>query len=304
MTIKRLENLLNLKYYKRMRLVVVACHDKEVLQAVIECEKLGLIDPILIGDLELTIQIARELKIPLDEFEMINEWDLEKSAEVGVRLVSSGKADFIMKGLIDTSILLKAVLNKEWGLRTNSLLSHVMVYDIPNYPKLLYLTDGGMNINPSIEDKLNIIENVGIVARTLGNDIINVAILAAKEKVDSNMIATVHGQELKDLYLKGQFSDGLIIDGPMALDIAVSKEAAEVKGYESAVAGNADVLLVPNIEMGNGIGKSITYFAEGKSAGIIMGAKVPVVLVSRSDDHITKLYSIALGSVISAGLIS
>lgn len=304
MTIKRLENLLNLKYYKRMRLVVVACHDKEVLQAVIECEKLGLIDPILIGDLELTKQIAKKLKIPLDEFEMINEWDLEKSAEIGVRLVSSGKADFIMKGLIDTSILLKAVLNKEWGLRTNSLLSHVMVYDVPNYPKLLYLTDGGMNINPSIEDKINIIENVGIVARTLGNDIINVAILAAKEKVDSNMIATVHGQELKDLYLKGQFSEGLIIDGPMALDIAVSKEAAEVKGYESAVAGNADVLLVPNIEMGNGIGKSITYFAEGKSAGIIMGAKVPVVLVSRADDHITKLYSIALGSVISAGLIS
>lgn len=304
MTIKRLENLLNLKCYKRMRLVVVACHDKEVLQAVIECEKLGLIDPILIGDLELTIQIAKELKIPLDEFEMINEWDLEKSAEVGVRLVSSGKADFIMKGLIDTSILLKAVLNKEWGLRTNSLLSHVMVYDIPNYPKLLYLTDGGMNINPSIEDKINIIENVGIVARTLGNDIINVAILAAKEKVDSNMIATVHGQEIRDLYLKGQFSEGLIIDGPMALDIAVSKEAAAVKGYKSAVAGNADVLLVPNIEMGNGIGKSITYFAEGKSAGIIMGAKVPVVLVSRADDHITKLYSIALGSVISAGLIS
>ena len=304
MYIKNLENLLNLKGYKRMKLVVVACHDKEVLKAVIECEKIGLIEPILIGDLELTKQIGEKLNLSLDEFEMIDETNLERSAQLGVRLVSEGKADFIMKGLIDTSILLKAVLNKDWGLRTNSLLSHVMVYDIPNYHKLLYLTDGGMNINPSIEDKIKIIENVGIVAKSLGNDIINVAILAAKEKVDKNMLATIHAKELKSRYLKGQFSDGLIIDGPMALDIAISKEAAEIKKYISPVAGDADVLLVANIEMGNGIGKSITYFAGGKSAGIIMGAKVPIVLVSRADDHITKLYSIALGSVISAGLLN
>lgn len=304
MNIKTLEDLLNLKIDKRMKLVVVACHDKEVLKAVIECEKIGLIEPILIGDLQLTKELAKKLNISVDTFEMINELDLEKSAELGVRLVSIGQADFIMKGLIDTSILLKAVLNKEWGLRTNSLLSHVMVYDIPNYTKLLYLTDGGMNINPSIEDKIKIIENAGIVARALGNDIINVAVLAAKEKVDTNMIATIHGQELKSRCLKGQFSNGLRIDGPMALDIAISKEAAEIKRYISPVAGNADVLLVPNIEMGNGIGKSITYFAKGKSAGIIMGAKVPIVLVSRADDHITKLYSIALGAVISAGLLS
>lgn len=304
MNIKKLENLLNLKSHKRMKLVVVACHDKEVLQAVIECERIGLIEPILIGDLKLTKDIAEKLKISLYEFETIDESDPEKSAELGVRLVSTGKADFIMKGLIDTSTLLKAVLNKEWGLRTNSLLSHVMVYDIPNYHKLIYLTDGGMNINPSIENKIKIIENAGIVAKSLGNDIINVAILAAKEKVDLNMIATAHGQELKSLYSKGHFSDGLIIDGPMALDIAVSEEAARIKGYESTVAGNADILLVANIEMGNGIGKSITYFAGGKSAGIIMGAKVPIVLVSRADDHVTKLYSIALGAVISAGILN
>lgn len=303
MNIKKLDNLLDYKSSKRMKLVVVACHDKEVLQAVIECEKIGLIEPILIGDLQLTKDIAQDLNISLDEFELINETDIVKSAELGVRLVSTGKADFIMKGMVDTSVLLKSVLNKEWGLRTNSLLSHVMVYDIPNYHKLLFLTDGGMNINPSIEDKINIIENVGMVAKSLGKHIINVAILAAKEKVDLNMIATLHGEELKYLYSKGQFSEGLIIDGPMALDIAVSKEAAETKGYKSTVAGDADVLLVPNIEMGNGIGKSITYFAGGKSAGIIMGAKVPIVLVSRADDHITKLYSIALGAVISTGLL-
>lgn len=302
MNINRLEDLLELKDFKRTKLVVVACHDKEVLQAVIECEQIGLIEPILIGNIEITKNIAKELQLNVDKFEMINELDLEKSAELGVKLISSGNADFIMKGLIDTSILLKAVLNKEWGLRTDSLLSHVMVYDIPNYSKLLYLTDGGMNINPSVEEKVKIIENASIVARYMGNDIINVAVLAAKEKVDPKMIATLHGEELKKIYLNGEFTSGIIVDGPMALDIAISKEAATIKNFNSIVAGNADILLVPNIEMGNGIGKSITYFANGKSAGIIMGAKVPIVLVSRADDHITKLYSIALGFVISTGL--
>lgn len=303
MNINRLDELLELKDYRRMKLVVVACHDKEVLKAVIECQQLGLIEPILIGDIKLTRSLAKELELYIDEFEMIDEINLEKSAELGVKLVSLGNADFIMKGLIDTSIILKAVLNKEWGIRTGSLLSHVMVYDIPSYPKLLYLTDGGMNINPSIEDKIKIIENASMVAKYMGNDSINVAVLAAKEKVDPNMIATVHGEELKRRYLKGEFTNGLIIDGPMALDIAISNEAARIKNYVSTVAGNADILLVPNIEMGNGIGKSITYFANGKSAGIIMGAKVPIVLVSRADDHITKIFSIALGSVISTGMM-
>lgn len=304
MRINRLEDLLELRDYKRTKLVVVACHDKEVLQSVVECQQLGLIEPILIGSIDLTIRLAKELELCIDEFEMINETNLERSAELGVKLVSLGKADFIMKGLIDTSILLKAVLNKEWGLRTGSLLSHVMVYDIPNYSKLLYLTDGGMNINPSIEDKIKIIENASIVAKYMGNDSIKVAVLAAKEKVDPNMIATIHGEELKSRYLKGEFTNEIMIDGPMALDIAISKEAARVKNYTSIVAGDADILLVPNIEMGNGIGKSITYFANGKSAGIIMGAKVPIVLVSRADDHVTKLFSIALGAVISTGIMS
>lgn len=302
MNIKNLKDLLKIKNYKKVKLVVVACHDIEVLKAVMECEQLGLIEPILIGDMEKTKKIAEKLEVNIDEFEFINEKDLEKAAELGVKLVSTGKADFIMKGLIDTSILLKAVLNKEWGLRTERLLSHVMVYDIPNYKKLIYLTDGGMNINPSLQEKVAIIENAGLVATALGMDRINVAVLAAKEKVDLNMIATLHAKEIKDLYLEGKFSEGLIVDGPMALDIAVSKEAAEVKKYFGQVAGNADILLVPNIEMGNGIGKSITYFANGKSAGIIMGAKVPIVLVSRADDHITKVYSIALGSVICTSL--
>ncbi len=297
---KRLEELLVSEEREKMRLAVVACQDEEVLEAVIESHKLGITDPILIGDKEKTYKIAEEKGYDLSSFTIIDEKDLEKAAEKGVKMVSEGQADFIMKGLVDTSILLKAVLNKEWGLRTDSLLSHVMVYEVDTYDKLIYLTDGGMNLNPSLEDKVKIIENAGLVAKSLGNKEVKVACLAAKEKVDPKMPATIDAGELKDKYTRGEFSQGIIVDGPMALDLAISKESAAIKGYVSDVAGQADVLLVPNIEMGNGIGKSITYFAKGQSAGIVMGAKVPIVLVSRADDHKAKLYSIALGSFVAS----
>lgn len=297
MEIKNLEKLLEIKSEKYMKLAVVACHDEEVLDAAVESYKLGISEPILIGDKEKTISIAREKDLDISSFEIIDEKDLDKAAEIGVKMVRNGEANFIMKGLVDTSILLKAVLNKEWGLRTDSLLSHVMVYEVPNYHKLIYLTDGGMNLEPSIEDKVKIIKNAAEVSRAMGNKSIKVACLAAKEKVNPKMKATVDAGELKSKYEKGEFAEDIIIEGPMALDLAISSEAAKIKGYKSEVAGDADILLVPNIEMGNGIGKSITYFAGGKSAGIVMGAKAPIVLVSRADDHMAKLYSIALGSI-------
>lgn len=299
MKIQKLEDLLKVKYDSKMKLVVVASHDEEVLKAVSEARKLGIAEPILIGDKAKTIEIIDEYDLGLSDCEIINEIDLVKAAEMGVKLVSAGEANFIMKGLVDTSILLKEVLNKEYGLRTDSLLSHVMLYEVPTYHKMLYLTDGGMNLVPSLEDKVRIIENSVKVCKALGNSEIKVACLAAKEKVNSKMEATVHGNELKQMYIDGKFEDGVIVDGPLALDLAISKDAAKTKGFISSVAGDADVLLVPTIEMGNGIGKSITYFANGKSAGVVMGAKAPIVLVSRADDHETKLYSIALGSIVS-----
>ncbi len=300
MKVNRLEELLNLKKEEKMKLAVVACHDEEVLGAVLESKKLGIAEPILIGDREKTMAIAKEKGLDLTSYTIIDEKDLNMAAEIGVKMVSNGEANFIMKGLVDTSILLKAVLNKEWGLRTDSLLSHVMVYDIPSYSKLIYLTDGGMNLQPSLEDKFKIVENAVTVAKALGKEEVKVACLAAKEKVDPKMVATVDAGELKSRYEEGKFSKGVIVDGPMALDLAVSLTSAEIKGYKSYVAGDADVLLVPNIEMGNGIGKSITYFAGGKSAGVVMGAKAPIVLVSRADDHEAKLYSIALGSLVAS----
>lgn len=299
MEIRTLEDMLQLKNDQLMKLAVVACHDEEVLEAVVESYNLGIAEPILIGDKEKTVSIANTKKLDISPFKIIDEKDLSLAAEIGVKMVSNGEANFIMKGLVDTSILLKAVLNKEWGLRTESLLSHVMVYEIPGYHKLIYLTDGGMNLVPTVEEKVKIIENGAAVARALGKDTIKVACLAAKEKVNPKMIATVDAHELKERYQEGKFSKDIIVEGPMALDLAISSESARIKGYESPVAGDADILLVPNIEMGNGIGKSITYFAKGKSAGIIMGAKAPIVLVSRADDHKSKLYSIGLGSIIS-----
>lgn len=302
MTIESLESLLELKSNEVMKLAVVACGDEEVLEAVVESSKRGISEPILIGDIEKTKYIAKEKGLDISSYKMIDEKDLSLAAEIGVKMVSDGEANFIMKGLVDTATLLKAVLNKEWGLRTDSLLSHVMVYQIPSYSKLIYLTDGGMNLEPNLDNKVKIIENAAIVAKALGKEEVKVACLAAKEKVDPKMIATIDANDLKTMCEEGTFSKGIIVDGPMALDLAVSSSSAEIKGYKSDVAGDADVLLVPNIEMGNGIGKSITYFAKGKSAGIVMGAKVPIVLVSRADDHETKLYSIALGSVIASYL--
>lgn len=280
-------------------LAVVACQDEEVLRAVHEAALSGIVEPILIGDIEKTEKIAEELEISIEAYKKIEAKDLVEAAQIAVKHVSSGKADFIMKGLIDTSILMKEVLNKEYGLRTDSLLSHVMIYEVPTYHKFVFLTDGGMNLEPGLEDKVKIVKNATRVCKALGYDTIKVAAIAAKEKVNPKMIATVHANELKNMCNNGLFEDGVILDGPLALDLAISKEAAKIKGYDSEVAGDADILLVPNIETGNGIGKSLTYFANSQSAGIIMGAKVPIVLVSRADSHEDKLHSIALGSIIS-----
>lgn len=287
----------------KMTLAVAAAHEPEVLKAVVDAKEHGIISPILIGDKNKIENIAISKEINLDECTIINTPDLEESAMEAVKKVSCGEADFIMKGLVDTPTLLRAVLNKEEGLRTGNLLSHVMVYEIPNYHKLLFLTDGGMNIAPTLEEKKGILGNAIVAARAiLDSDHIKISCLAANEKVSKKMQATVDGDKLKYLAQQGYFGDDIIVEGPIAFDLAISKNAAKIKGFKSPVAGESDIILVPTIEVGNGIGKALSYFANGKSAGIIMGAKVPVVLVSRADDAVTKLNSIALGSAIAATL--
>ncbi len=299
--IKKLNDLMEVaKKGKTMKLVIAAAQDEDVLGAVCKAAEDGLIIPILVGDQQEIIKLAERDGLNISNYEIINVIDLTEAAKTSVKLVSDGKADFLMKGLIDTSILLKAVLDKEIGLRTDRLLSHVMVYETPNYHKLIYLTDGGMNIEPSYEEKVKITENAIDVCRALGNKTIKVAAIAAKEKVNEKMPTTVDARKLQEHAQTGAFGTDVIVEGPLALDLAISEESAVIKKFKSDIAGDTDILLVPTIEVGNGIGKTLTYLAKAESAGIIMGAKVPVVLVSRADSYLAKLYSIALGSVVAS----
>lgn len=298
--IKKLDNILDeLKGKEKIVLSVAAAHDKEVLIAIKDAVEKGIVTPILVGQVDKINSIANEIEFNLDKINVIQANTIEECAEIAVRLVSNKDADFVMKGLLDTSVLLKAVLNKEYGLRTDSLLSHVMVYEMESYHKLLILTDGGMNIHPDYNQKEKILKNSIQASRALGIEKVKVACLAAKEKVNPKMQATVDADMLQKASEEGRFGENVVVEGPLAFDIAISKEASEVKGFKSDVSGEADILLVPTIEVGNGIGKSFTYMANAKSAGIIMGAKAPIVLVSRADTHESKLYSIAYGALIA-----
>lgn len=277
------------------RLVVIAAQDREVLAAVLEAQSQGIIEPILVGDAVQIQSLLNELGASPEEFQILAADSLEASAQVGLELFQQGQADFIMKGLIDTSILLKNVLNRDYGLRQDSLLSHVMLYEYERYHKLVGLTDGGMNIAPDLAQKQQIVNNAIQVFQSLGYAQINVAALTAKEKPSDKMPATIDAQALSEL----DWPSGVVVEGPIALDLCLDKAAAEVKGFQSRIAGEVDLFLVPSIEVGNALGKAITYIGGGQSAGIVMGAKVPIVLVSRADTAQTKLYSIALGKLIS-----
>lgn len=297
---KKLEDLKNvINKNQKSKLIVVAAEEENVLEAVYEAFKDNLIEPILVGNKELIDEYIRKNNFKFEGVDIIPANSFEEAAEISVKMINDGRGDFLIKGLVDTSILLKAVLNKEWGLRTGKQLSHVMLYEIPTYHKLIMLTDGGMVTYPDVDTKIELIKNAYEGAKKLGYKEFKVACLAAKEKLNPKMQATVDGAEIKARQKKGEFEAGIIVEGPIALDLAVSKEAAKIKKFNSSVAGDADLLLVHNIEMGNGIGKSITYFGNGIGAGVVMGAKVPIVLVSRSDDFDAKYYSILFGSAIS-----
>ncbi|CEH35737.1 bifunctional enoyl-CoA hydratase/phosphate acetyltransferase [Romboutsia lituseburensis] len=301
--IKNLQDMLaKLKGNDKVILSVAAAEDKEVLIAIKDAVEKEIIKPILVGQADKIKAISKEIGFSLEGIEIINAESIEESAKIAVELVSSKKADFVMKGLLDTAVLLKSVLNKDYGLRTDSLLSHVMIYELESYHKLLLLTDGGMNIAPDYDQKEKIVKNSIQAAKSLGMETVKVACLAAKEKVNPKMQATVDADLLQKACKEGKFGENVLVEGPLAFDLAVSKEASEIKGFKSEVSGDADILVVPTIEVGNGIGKSFTYMAKSKSAGIIMGAKAPIVLVSRADSHESKLYSIAYGALVAKSM--
>ncbi|MBC6695721.1 phosphate butyryltransferase [Terrisporobacter mayombei] len=273
---------------------VACCQDKDVLMAIENARKENIVDAILVGDMEKTKEIAKDLNISLDNYNLVDIKDLSEACLKAVELVSTGKADMVMKGLVDTSIILKSVLNKEIGLRTGNVLSHVAVFDIEGYDRLFFVTDSAMNLAPDINTKKQIIENACSVARSLDIKEPKVALICAKEKVNPKMKDTVEAKELEDMYLRGEIT-GCMVGGPFALDNAVSEEAAKHKGMNHPIAGKADVLVVPDIEAGNVLYKSIAFFAKCENAGLIVGAKAPIILTSRADSEKTKLNSIALG---------
>ena len=277
---------------------VACCQDEEVLIAVENARKEGIINAILVGDIEKTRDISNGLGINLDNYELVDIKDLSEACLKAVELVSSGKAHMVMKGLVDTSIILKAVLNKEIGLRTGNVLSHVAVFDIEGYDRLFFITDAAMNLSPDVNGKKQIIENACSVAKSLDIDEPKVALICAKEKVNPKMKDTVEAKELEEMYLRGEIK-GCVVGGPFALDNAISEEAARHKGINHPVAGKADILVVPDIEAGNVLYKSITYFSKCENAGLVVGAKAPIILTSRADSDKTKLNSIALGVLAS-----
>ncbi|MCD5410999.1 MAG: phosphate butyryltransferase [Clostridiales bacterium] len=293
--IKNFDQIMQIARERGPKTVSVACaQDVEVLLAIDAAKKEGIVDAILVGDKERIETIAEDNNIDVSKFEIVDIKDMTEASRKAVELVSSGKAHMVMKGLVDTSIILKAVLDKEIGLKTGKVLSHVAVFDIQGYDRLFTVSDAAMNIAPDLDTKKQIIDNAVGVAQALDNKVPKVAVICAKEKVNPKMPDTIDARELQRMNEEGIIKN-CIVAGPFALDNAVSVEAAKLKGINHPVAGKADILLLPDIEAGNVLYKSMVYFAPSKNAGLIVGAKAPIVLTSRADTEETKLYSIALG---------
>jgi len=291
----KLEHLIDQAAGQPKKTVAVAvAEDHEVIEAVAKAIKLQLAQFRLYGNQEKIMGMLQEHGLQTSEHvEVIAAMSSAEAAELSVKAVRNGEADVLMKGNIPTANILKAVLNKEWGLRKGSVLSHVAAFEVPNYDRLIFVTDAAMNIAPDVTQKAAIIQNTVEVAQAIGIDLPKVAPIAAVEVVNPAMQATIDAAMLTQMNRRGQIKD-CIVDGPLALDNAVSQIAAEHKGIVSDVAGKADILLVPTIEAGNVLYKSLVYFADAKVGAMIAGAKAPIVLTSRADSAETKVYSLAL----------
>ncbi|HJV16875.1 MAG TPA: phosphate butyryltransferase [Bacillales bacterium] len=292
-----LDALLELATQKGIKTVAVAAaEDSEVIEAVSEAIKCNLAKFILFGNEERIKQILSEknaINLENDVPQIVHVESKEKAAEMAVKAVKKHDADVLMKGNIPTNILLKEVLNKDYGLRTGSVLSHIAVFEVPEFDRFIIVTDAGMNIAPDLAQKVQITKNAVSIAHSIGISNPKVAPIAAVEVINPSMQTTIDAATLTIMNKRGQIS-GCTIDGPLGLDNAVSTFAAEHKGIESDVAGNADILLVPTIEVGNALYKSLVYFAKAKVGAIIAGAKSPIVLTSRADSAESKIYSLAL----------
>jgi len=296
MALKSLNDIIDLaKGKKTRRLVVAAAADKPVLEAVKNAYKEQIIIPVLVGNKTIIEQIAKEIDFDLSSIDIYEEDNPAKASVKAVSLIREGKAEILMKGLVSTAPLLKAVLDKENGLRKGATLSHFALIESPYYHKLIGVTDAAMNITPEFNEKINIVNNAVEVFHRLGNNNPKVAIIGPLEVVNPKIESTTHAAMLTVMNNRGQIK-GCTIDGPFAIDNAVSKKAAEHKGIISDVAGDADILVAPDLNSGNILYKSLMFMGGSTSAAVIMGAKVPVVLTSRADTDKSKMMSIALAA--------
>lgn len=297
MVLKNLDSILQIARSKKAakKIVVAAAADEYVLLAIKSAYDAGIAVPVLVGDRKEIEKICAAIGFNISKIEIIDEQDLNNTSSVAVDVVRSGNAGILMKGLISTENLLKAVLEKEKGLRKSEVLSHVAFFESPYYHKVFAITDAAMNIAPGLNEKAALINNAVEVFLRLGIKNPKVAVLAAVERVNPKMEATIHAALLTEMNRHDQIKN-CIVDGPLALDIAASKEAAAHKGVVSEVAGDADIFVTPDINSGNIFYKSINFLGGGFCAAVIMGASVPVILTSRSDNERSKLLSIALAS--------
>ncbi|CDI50756.1 phosphate butyryltransferase [Clostridium tetani] len=283
------------------KVAVAVAQDKPVLEAIRDAKNNKIADAILVGNEEEIKSIAKEINMNIEDFEIVHEPDMKKAALKAAELVSTGKADMLMKGLVDTANFLRAVLHKEVGLRTGKLMSHVAVFELDKFDRLLILTDVAFNMYPELKEKAQMIENAAAVAHSMGNECPKVAAVCAVEVVNPNMPETIDASLLAKMSDRGQIK-GCIVDGPFALDNALSEEAAKHKKVTGPVAGKADILVLPDIQAGNIMYKTLTYTTDAKNGCLLVGTSAPVVLTSRNDSHETKMYSIALAALVAENM--
>lgn len=280
----------------RAKVAVAGAADKVVLEAIKLAENEGLITPVLIGDVDKINRLAQDIGLSLEGAELIHEISPAVAANKAVDAVINGQAHFVMKGLVNSPDFLRAVIRSDRGLRTERLLSHLAAFQVPGFSRLLFVTDGGINITPNLVQKKEILENSLLYLKSTGMNLVKVIVLAANEAANPKMQASMDAQALTDMSQAGEFP-GAIVEGPLALDGAVSATALKHKGISSQINGDVDLLIVPTIEVGNILGKSMVYFAGATMAGIVLGAKVPIVLTSRNDTPRSKFMALAMAAL-------
>jgi phosphotransacetylase len=281
-----------------LRTVVVHPCDKASLAAVTAAATAGLIEPLLVGPESRIRAVAAAAQVDLAGLQLIDTPHSHAAAEKAVELVRTGNAHALMKGSLHTDELLAEVVRKDIGLRTARRISHVFIMDVPTYPKPLFITDAVVNIFPTLEDKVDIVQNAIELAHALKIDLPKVAILSAVETISSKIPSTIDAAALCKMADRGQIT-GAILDGPLALDNAIDRQAAAMKHINSRVAGDADILLVPDLEAGNMLAKELSFLANADAAGLVLGARVPIILTSRADNLRTRMASCAVAALYS-----